>query len=64
MLARMSYGQLAIGVGAMAALLFKVSEDTDLFHGWGRLWLVFAVVMVAGIAFQAFRKWRFDRAND
>ena len=63
MLAKMTYGQLAIGLGAMAALLFKVSEDTDIYHGWGRLWLGFAAVIVVGILFQAFRKWRFDNAD-
>ncbi|MGY4398391.1 drug/metabolite transporter (DMT)-like permease [Sphingomonas sp. UYAg733] len=64
MLAKMTYGQLLIGIGAMAALLFKVSDKTDLFHGWGRLWLVFAVLIVLGILFQMFRKWRFDQQRD
>jgi uncharacterized membrane protein len=61
MLARMTYRQLATAAAGMAALLFMVSEDTDLLHGWGRFWLGFSAVVFGGVAFQAFRKWRFDK---
>jgi drug/metabolite transporter (DMT)-like permease len=64
MLGKMTYGQLGIGALAIVALLFKVSGKHDLFSGWNRLWLVGAALGFAGIAFQAFRKWRFDSAND
>ena len=46
-----------------AILPLTLRSDTDVLHGWGRLWLVFgaALVLLAGI--QAFRKWRFEREN-
>lgn len=57
---KISYGQLA-GVAVMGAILpFTLRSHPDLFHGWGRLWLVFGAAIVLVAAVQAFRKWRFE----
>ena len=63
-LSKLTYGQLGFGGGAMMLLLFKVSEKTDLLHGWGRLWLLFSAATAVVILVQAIRKWRFDRRRD
>lgn len=59
-LARLSYGQLAAAAGIALVMLWNASAGDGL-HGWDVFWLIFAGVMVAGAAFQAFRKWRSER---
>lgn len=58
-LSKISYGQLILGVAMVLVVVWKASAKTDVFHGWGRLWLVFAggLIIVAGL--QAIRKWRY-----
>jgi hypothetical protein len=56
------YGRLATVVPVTALLLWRVSEDHDVVHGWGRLWLVAAAGMIGLAAVQALRKWRLERA--
>jgi peptidoglycan/LPS O-acetylase OafA/YrhL len=58
---KMTYGQLGFAALAGIALVWKVSADTDIRHGWGRLWLVFAGLLIAGAGVQALRKWRIER---
>lgn len=61
MFAKMTYGQLGLAVVAALALVWKVSAENDVLHGWGIFWLVFAAALIAGAGIQAFRKWRYDR---
>lgn len=58
---KMTYGQLGFAVLAAVALVWKVSADTDVLHGWGMLWLIFAGLLIAGAGIQAFRKWHYER---
>lgn len=62
-LQKMTYRQLAVAPVAAVALLFKISVDHDINSGWNRLWLVFAGLVAAAAAVQAFRKWRFDSSS-
>lgn len=64
MLGRMSYGYLfSIGILGAGALVLNASRRSDVLHGWGRLWLVFAGAMVIATLVQIFRKWRNERAE-
>lgn len=58
---KITYGQLALAALMGAGLVWKMSTNTDVFHGSGRVWLVFggALTFLAGV--QAIRKWRFNR---
>lgn len=60
MLSKMSYGQLGFAALAGGALVWKVSDDTDVFHGWGILWLAAAGLLIAGLGIRAFQKWRLE----
>jgi hypothetical protein len=60
-LSRIGYGQLAATAFAGLLLPFGVSGRHDVLAGWGRLWLVMGVLMVALAGVQAFRKWNFER---
>jgi hypothetical protein len=61
MLARMSYGYLGLIAAAAVGAMLKLSRDTDILHGWGRLWLLLGAIAVATAGIQAFRKWRLER---
>lgn len=61
MFSKMTYGQLAVGALAGPLVLLMVSGRTDVLHGWGRLWLLFAGLFSALAGIQALRKWRFER---
>jgi hypothetical protein len=41
--AKITYKQLALAPVIAVLLLFKVSAKNDVLHGWGMLWLIFAV---------------------
>lgn len=58
---KMTYGQLGFAVLAGLALVWKASADTDVFHGWGVLWLIFAGLLIVIAGIQALRKWRYER---
>jgi MFS family permease len=60
---KMGYGQLAGAAFAGLVLAFSRAGKEDLFHGWHRLWLVLAALLVLAAGVQAFRKWRFEREN-
>jgi hypothetical protein len=60
-LSRIGYGQLAATAFAGLLLPFGVFGRHDVLAGWGRLWLVMGVLMVALAGVQAFRKWNFER---
>jgi hypothetical protein len=55
---RMTWAQLGLAAAAPLLLLLRVGSRNNLLVGWNRLWLVAAVVFLAFVAFQAFRKWR------
>jgi hypothetical protein len=59
--ARISYGQLGLAVLAALLLIWRASAMSDVFHGWGVLWLVFAGALILAAAIQALRKWRLER---
>jgi hypothetical protein len=59
---KMTYGQLGFAVMTASFLLWKEAAKTDVFHGWGILWLMFAAALIVGATVQAFRKWRFERS--
>ena len=60
---KMTYGQLA-GAAAFGPLVPVMMafgrHPIDVFHGWGRLWLVLGAALTLFAAVQAFRKWRFE----
>jgi hypothetical protein len=61
MFAKITYGQLALAVISALLLVWKVSAENDVIHGWDVLWLVLAAALIFGVAVQAFRKWRHER---
>jgi len=60
---RVTYGQLATAALAGLAIPFFGSAHQDVFSGWNRLWLVFGAALIAFVAIQAFRKWRFEQED-
>jgi hypothetical protein len=60
---KMTYAQLA-GAAAFGPLVPVMMafgrHPIDVFHGWGRLWLVLGAALTLFAAVQAFRKWRFE----
>ena len=59
-LARMTYGQIAIGAGAGIFFLLKARSGGDMFSGWNLFWTCFAIAALILSAVQAFRKWRLE----
>jgi hypothetical protein len=55
---RITWAQLGLAAAAPFFLLLRVGSRNNLLLGWNRLWLVAAVLFLAFVAFQAFRKWR------
>lgn len=62
-LSKITYGQLAIAAVVGAGLVWKMSAETDVFHGWGVVWLIFGGGLVALAGVQAIRKWRFSSSH-
>lgn len=60
LLARLSYGQLALVAVAGVLAVVRAAAREDVLSGWHRLWLLFGAAMVLLAAVQAFRKWRFE----
>ena len=58
---QITYGQLALAALMGVGLVWKMSNQTDVFHGWGVVWLIFggALIVLAGV--KAARKWHFSR---
>jgi hypothetical protein len=38
---KITYGQLALAALIGVGLVWKMSTETDVFHGWGVVWLIF-----------------------
>ena len=62
-LSKITYGQLALAAVMGAGLVWKMSAETDVFHGWGLVWLIFGGGLIALAGVQAIRKWRFNKAH-
>lgn len=60
---KITYGQLMLAALIGAGLIWKMSSETDILHGWGRLWLFSGGGLIAVAAVQAARKARFDRSR-
>ncbi|MGE4429401.1 MAG: hypothetical protein AB7E05_01510 [Sphingobium sp.] len=60
--ARITYGQLALAPVIAAIMLWSVSDEYDVFQGWGIFWLILAAAIIVSAAVQAFRKWHFERS--
>jgi len=60
---RITYSQLAIAAAAAVAFPFFVGQPAHLLTGWNRLWLAVGAALLAFVALQAFRKWRFEQDN-
>ena len=61
---KLSYGQLAGAAFAGLVLVLSRASEEDLFSGWHRLWLVFAVLILFTAGVQALRKWRIENQDD
>jgi len=55
-----------LGVGALVAIVIAIPDPPRerRYPGWNHFALTVAIVLLALISVQAFRKWRFDRQND
>jgi hypothetical protein len=58
---KITYGNLALAALMGVGLVWKMSLKTDVFHGWGVVWLVFGTALIALAGVQALRKWRFSQ---
>jgi len=61
MLAKTSYGQFAFAALSAVLLIWKVSAQNDVRHGWGVVWLILAAFIIVMVGIQAFRKWSRER---
>jgi hypothetical protein len=58
---KITFGQLGFCALMGAGLVWKMSIRTDVFHGWGRIWLVAGGMLIALAGIQAIRKWYFSQ---
>ena len=63
---KLTYSKVSISGLAASAIMavlitLKVSLRTDVLHGWGRLQLVAAALIIATAGFGVFQKWRVDQ---
>ena len=63
---KITYGQLALAAAMGAGLVWKMSLERAVLHGWGLIWLIFGGGSIAVAALQAIRKFCFNmsRPND
>jgi hypothetical protein len=59
----LSWNQLGLSVGIAVLCVWEGYKRDPTFHGWTRLWLVGAGVLVAIAAVQGFRKWLLERSS-
>ncbi|WP_295637141.1 hypothetical protein [Novosphingobium sp.] len=60
---KIAYSQLAIAAIIGAGLIWRKSEETDVFHGWGMVWLICGGALIGLSGIQAIRKFRFNRSH-
>jgi len=58
---KITYGQLVLGAMMGVGLVWMRSQETDVLHGWGMVWLLMGGGLVLLSAVQTFRKWRFSQ---
>ena len=58
---KISYGNLALAALMGVGLIWKMSAETDVLHGWGVVWLAIGAGLVVLAGVQAIRKWRFSQ---
>ena len=63
-LTKLTYGQIAAGAGFGVLMLFHIGSKEGLLSGWNIVWLVLGTTLLIMSAVQAFRKWRFDSAQN
>jgi hypothetical protein len=56
-----TYGRLILAALMGAGLIWRTSAETDIFHGWGTVWLILGIALIGLVGVQAFRKWRFGQ---
>ena len=64
MLAQMSWGQLSATVVFLPLIMISVAGDRDIWHGWGRLWLVLVGAITLALLYQVIRKWQIGAGGD
>jgi hypothetical protein len=57
---KITYSQLALAALMGAGLVWRKSGETDVFHGWGMVWLIFGGGLIGLCGIQAIRKLRFN----
>jgi hypothetical protein len=57
---KITYGQLALAAAMGAGLVWKMSWETDVLHGWGLVWPTLGSGLIAVAGMQAIRKFRFN----
>src|SRR5262249_33874650 len=62
-LTKTSYLQFFGFLALFLIFLFKQSQAENLFIGWGRLWLLFAAVLIVLVLWRVYQKWQIERAN-
>ncbi len=60
-LSKITYGQLALVPLMGGGLVWKMSNKTDVFHGWGLVWLILGAALIALAGVRAIQKWRFSK---
>lgn len=58
---KITYGNLMLAALIGLWLIWDSSTKVDVFHGWGVVWLVFGIALIALAGIQALRKWRFGK---
>lgn len=60
---KITYSQLALAALMGAGLVWKKSGETDVFHGWGVVWLISGGGLIGLAGIQAIRKLRFNQSH-
>jgi hypothetical protein len=58
---RITYRHLGLAMMLAGLLAAKTLVEGDVLHSWRILWLIFAGLLIIGVAIQAIRKWRYER---
>lgn len=63
-LSELGWGQLLASWAFIPITFIFSSSRWDIWHGWGRLWLVFIGVVAGVLLYQMFRKWQIGAGGD
>jgi len=64
MLAQVSWVQLSAAVVFVPVVMISLAGDRNIWHGGGRLWLVFVGMVELALLYQMFRKWQIGAGGD